>query len=120
LKAKIEKPNGTKIEIDGSEEEVKRIIEMYSNDSLSQKGNDKEIRTSGSFKNPKGPQNRIEFLITEGYFSEKRNIKDVLNELENRGWIYKQNQISTPLKRLVSKSKLRRNKEEGQWVYFNP
>jgi len=76
-------------------------------------------------KQPKGTKGRIDALIDDGFFSQKRTINEVKDALESFGWFYKMEELSTPLMRLVQEKKLRRIKEpekEGGkliWRYSN-
>jgi len=85
---------------------------------------EKEKATSKA-KQPKGPKGRIDELITEGFFSQKRIIGDVKKEMEAHGWFHRVEEINPSLLRLIQDKKLRRIKEpenEGGklvWRYSN-
>ena len=89
--------------------------------------------TPKEIKNPKqekktsvkGPKGRIEALIEDGFFNEKRTISEIKDALEARTWYHRQEDLSPQLVRLVKEKKLRRIKEpekEGGkliWRYSN-
>jgi len=62
-------------------------------------------------KRPKGPKGRIEELVAEGFFHQKRTIGDVKHELAAHGWFHSVNELNPSLLRLVKEKKLRRIKE---------
>jgi len=119
-KSTIQRPDGTVIEIDGSPEEIARIIKLYGvSDAPTPTASHPKATTPKS--KIEGQKARIVYLINGGFFSEKRKLEDIRSELENNGWIYEQKDISNTVRRLVADDKvLRRKKEEGLWVYFNP
>jgi len=122
-KAEINLPNGTKITVDGTPEEIIRIQQAFSDspDSTSKKKQGYRDKGIPKKKPSKvGPLGRIRTLITEDYFKEKRTMEDVRKSLEERAIFYKHSDIAPSLIRLVKKGELRRLKEEGQWIYVNP
>ncbi len=73
----------------------------------------KKARASG--KGAKGP---LEQFITEGFFNQKRAIGDVVEHCNVKGYTFKANVLSGPLRRLVRENKLSRSKNaEGQFEY---
>jgi hypothetical protein len=60
---------------------------------------------------PRGPKGRVEELINDGFFSEKRTIGDVKEALEAHGWFHKVEDLNPTLLRLLKEKKLRRIKE---------
>ena len=124
-KANINLPNGTKIVIDGTADEINAILKLYSSSAPSSESHPKKSRTqlkkqskksSGTKKS--GPKQYIRDLRTEGFFDKKRTINDVQKNLEQNGHIYPLTHLSTPLRVLVQEKELGRMKEDGNWVYF--
>lgn len=76
-------------------------------------------------KRPRGPKGRIEELIVEGFFTQKKTIGDVKDELAKHTWHHRVEELQPSLIRLVQEKKLRRIKEpEGDsgklvWRYSN-
>lgn len=62
-------------------------------------------------KRPKGPKGRVETLIEEGFFRQKKTLKEIKGELTAHGWHHRLEELSTLLVRLVQEKKLRRLKE---------
>ncbi len=75
---------------------------------------DKESEEGSPPKPPKGTQGRIEELVSEGFFDQKRAIGEIQKELGNHGWQYPVTHLATPLLRLVKDKKLRRVAEPAE------
>ena len=132
-KANITLANGTVVKIDGTVDEIKALLEIYSHNEWPQSKNRdgsgksrqrkmKLQRGSGEKKNrkvKKGPKGYIAELKSEGFFKAKRTINEVQAKLEENGHIYPLNELSTPLRKLVNDKELGRIKEKDKWVYFN-
>jgi len=120
--AEINLPDGTKITIDGSVEDIMKIQQTFSLGS-SAKDNQSEIDKSRNIRkkktNQSGPLGRIRVLIGKDFFKEKRTIDEVKKTLQERAIFYKTSDLSPSLIRLVKGGELRRLKEEGQWRYVN-
>jgi hypothetical protein len=121
-KASLLRPDGTKVQIEGTADEVAVLIARCS--SVTQlpttrtkhKAGKSHSTTSGQRKD--GPQVFISQLAADGYFKSKRSLSDIQKKLEELGHIYAQTSISTPLTRLTRKRVLRRIKEKDGWVYI--
>jgi hypothetical protein len=128
-KANLILPNGTKVVIEGTADEVAALLGRVSSDERQKSTSraSRPRRRSGGGSSPKpttparlGPTEYIRELIDEGYFKTKREIGAVRDKLEERAHIYPVTSISGPLYRLVKKKELRRLKEDGVWRYVNP
>lgn len=130
--ADINLPDGTKIRIEGSPEEIAKVIALYvssgmehakpvTNDGRRRIGVSApltgDIRRKSTARVSGGVMQYIRELIGEGYFAERRSISDVQTKLEELGRIYPQTHLSTPLRRLVRNRELRRLKEGSSWIY---
>ena len=60
---------------------------------------------------------QLRLLISEQFFDVRQSLSNVQSKLEELGHIYPQNQISTPLRRLVMSRELRRLREGKNWIY---
>ena|SRR5689334_8851679 len=83
------------------------------------RGTRKRIRTAGV--SPTGTSARITSLTEENFFAAQRSLSEIQAALAERGWHYRQNNLSTPLTRLVRRKVLRRTQiSEGSkrvWKY---
>jgi hypothetical protein len=68
-----------------------------------------------------GPRVRILSLATDGFFAQPRSLPEIQEALAQRGWHYPQQNLGTPLTRLVRDRSLRRLRaNEGNkklWKY---
>jgi hypothetical protein len=131
-KANITLANGTVVTIDGTADEIKSLLEIYSHGpqlkggiegSTEKKKHRKKVpKGNGEAKIKKvkkGPKGYIAELKAEGFFKAKRTMNEVQAKLEEDGHIYPLNELSTPLRVLVKDKELGRIKEKDKWVYFN-
>lgn len=116
-KANINLPNGTKIVVDGTTEEINAVLELYKKPENKEQRKKKDKTIPRVKKARKGPKLYIKELKAEGFFNKKRTINEVQKVLEDNGYIYPITRLSTPLKRLVQDRELGRMKKDGSWVY---
>ncbi len=124
-KATLTLGNGTTVLIEGSANEVKELLENFSSGPTAKAKRTvvkrkKSVVGEGGKKrsNKQGPVDLIRNLIQEDYFkSNKRSLSDIQKKLEERGHIYAQTSLSSPLTRLTRSQELRRLKEKKGWVY---
>ncbi len=125
VKAKIEKPNGTIVQIEGSQEEVQNIIKFVTDDSspkplAHRKVNKKGNNLKGQSKSSSiGPTGLITELKSENYFKSKRKLNEIQKKLEEKGFIYATTSLSPALFKLTRRKVLRRIKEKGVWFYVS-
>jgi hypothetical protein len=130
-KANLVLPDGTKVTIDGTADEVASLLGRFSSTGAPSRASGARSPRSGRRKSVgeakaktkakrAGPTGYIRDLIEEGYFKTKREISAVRDKLEERAHIYPVTSISGPLYRLVKNKELRRIKEDGAWKYVNP
>lgn len=127
-KANITLPDGTKVTIEGTTDEVAILLSRFSGTSeaapaAAKKKKRKKKKSSdgsgGAATKRKGPQTLIMELAKEDYFKSKRTIGDIQSKLEEKGHIYAQHSLSSPLLRLTRIKTLRRLKEKNVWVYVS-
>ena len=125
-KASLIMPDGTKVQIEGTADEVGLLIARCSSGARPPAHEEKTTppkRQAGkggsatSGKRKGGPTVFISQLATEEYFKSKRSLPDIQKKLEELGHIYAQTSISPVLTRLTRKRVLRRIKEKDGWVY---
>jgi hypothetical protein len=125
-KAHLVLSNGTKVEIEGTAEEVALLLAKCSSPAGQKESKriskPKKSRQPGSAQGKKkqGPVGYIAELVSENFFKGKRSLPDVQKKLEEKGHIYAQPSISPALLHHVRKTKmLRRLKEKDGWVYVS-
>lgn len=124
-KANMVLPDGTKVALEGTAEEVAILLAKCSQNSSAPgpKGprpkRQKASRAKAQGSKKSGPQTYIAELVTEGYFKTKRTLGDTQKKLEERGHIYAQTSLSPAMTRLTRKRTLRRIKEKKGWAYVS-
>lgn len=121
--------DGTIVTIEGTPDEVARLLELVSADGSAttpslrpQRGASPVVRERSRTSRPRanGPVEYIRSLIADGFFADKRALGDVRTALEARGHIYPVTSLSPALVRLVRSGEVRRIKENAHWRYVNP
>ena len=109
--------DGTKVSIQGSEEEIARIVKKITTGEP--ENGTRRTKKPSRISQPDitGPTGHIRELVNDGFFKEKRNIGDVQKTLEASSHIYATTSLSSCLVRLTRLHVLRRLKEEGAWLY---
>jgi hypothetical protein len=123
--ANIDLSDGTKVMVDGSPEEIARILSLYRGPICSTSTAlvpvaRQLIAVPGSERRSQkatGPMQHLRDLISENFFSECRHLSEVRQELETRGHIYPLTHLSNPIRRLVVSKELRRLREGRLWAY---
>lgn len=122
--ASIELSDGTKVLLDGSPEEIARVLNLYggpvtSSMALLPTGQRLTPPQNGERRIHKapGPMQHLRNLIAENFFAECRHLSEVRQELETRGHIYPLTHLSNPIRRLVVSKELRRLREGRLWAY---
>ena len=112
VKAEIKKKDGTSIIIDGSEEEVKRLLDLIHEDE--------PVKTQKTKETKKGRMSigdMIFELKEEGFFNSQKSLVEIKNALSAKGGIYEVTTLSASLIRLVRKRNLGRVKRDKKWMY---
>lgn len=115
VKAEIKKKDGTHIVIDGSEEEVKRLL-----DSIHE---DKSAKILKAVNNRKTKTKKLSIgdmileLREEGFFDKPKSLVEIKNALAERGGIYEVTTLSAQVVRQIRKRSLGRIKQEKKWMY---
>lgn len=118
VKANLTLLDGTKVKIDGPEEEVASLLAKLSQ-PVGKKKKKKKKKDTAAYRptRSKGPIGYITELVDEGFFKTKQTLQQIQSKLEEKGHIYATTSLSPALVRLVRKRVLRRIKEKKVWVY---
>ena len=115
VKAEIKKKDGTRIVIDGSEEEVKRLLDLIHEEKLSKVAKARDDNGAKLGKMSIG--DILLELKDEGFFDTPRSLVEIKNALAEKGRIYEMTTLSTQVIRQVRKRTLGRIKQEKKWMY---
>jgi len=118
-KANLTLPDGTKVAITGTPQEVAGLVERLSSPIVTSKRPAKKSHSQKKPPQASGPVGYIRDLKGEGFFKSKRTISDIQKTLEEKGHIYALTSLSPALLRVVRSRELGRIKEGGVWKYVN-
>ena len=116
-KANIQTPNGTKIVIDGNEDEIAKIINAVS--QARDYTSDVPIKSikKSKMKSKLGLTDSIRELKEEGFFNQPKDLIQIKNELASKALYYPMTSIQSTLTRLIRSKELGRMKQDSKWVY---
>ena len=119
-KAKIKSKTGAVIIIEGTKEEVAKILGDFERTAVigyvKGKISSKKIRKREEKKRMAASDLIVEFK-EEGYFDKPKSLTEIAQVLENRGYLYPTTTLSGVVLGLVKKKLLGRKKVGGKWVY---
>lgn len=126
-KASLTLPGGTVVSINGSPEEIARLMQLYGSsqppaqvrDKPNPSAKKKGMKHLESSTAKKGARYFVAELLEQGFFAQKKSIVDLQRKLEEEGHIYAQTSLSGPLLHFVVAKRLRRFKEKDMWLYIN-
>ena len=119
-KATIKSSTGAIITVEGSQEEVTKIISDFEKTSIVgrvKRGNSLSKAASGGEKKREGAADLILGLREAAFFDRPKTLAEMGAALEEKGFLYPTTTLSGVVLRLVKKKELRRKKVDGRWVY---
>jgi hypothetical protein len=112
-KARIESKNGTRIEVEGTPEEVAKII----SDVKKKEAQHRLRETSAGSEKSTNATDFILELREQGFFDKPRTLVVVKDKLAENGLIYPITSLSGVVLSQVRKKNLGRVKMQGRWGY---
>jgi hypothetical protein len=119
-KATIKSTTGAVITIEGSEEEVSRILSVYEKTSVvghAKQAIARSRATKREDKKREGAGDLVVGLREAGFFDKPTGLGEISDALEEKGFLYPTTTLSGVVLGLVKRKELRRKKVEGRWVY---
>jgi hypothetical protein len=119
-KATIKSSSGAIITIEGTQEEVAKIISSYEKTSVVGQAKEAIARTKSSKNKVKKREGASDLLIglrEAGFFAKARTLAEMSDALEEKGYLYPTTTLSGVVLGLVKRKELRRKMMEGRWVY---
>ena len=121
-KATINSKTGAVITVEGTSEEVTKIISDFERTSTIH-----NIKTEISRKNVENREQKkrtaasdlIIDLKDDGFFDKAKTLTEIAVALEDKGYIYPTTSLSGLVLSLVKKRLLGRKKDNGKWIYGN-
>lgn len=122
-KAHLITRSGTKITIEGTEDEVASLVLRLDNrrDEKAEGPITEEKRRSASTRGKvkATPLSLVKHLIDENFFEKPRALGEIKTALQEQGRFYPTTTLSPIVLRLVRQKELRRVKEKNRWLYVN-
>ena len=114
-KAHLSFPDGTKVLIEGTPDEVGSLVARFSKMS----GSAEPAKSTPPKKSTARPGiiDLISQLIDGGFFKEPRELGAIKTALAEQGHHYPVTSLSPTVLRLVRRKQLRRLKEKDRWLY---
>jgi len=119
-KATIKSSTGAVITIEGSEEEVSKILSAYEKSSVVGQAKQAIARSKATRRDNKkreGAGDLVVGLREGGFFDKAKGLGEISEALEEQGFLCPTTTLSGVVLGLVKKKELRRKKVEGRWVY---
>ncbi|MBU4300520.1 hypothetical protein L6303_05430 [archaeon] len=117
-KANIETKDGTKIVIEGTPEEISKVMNLYK-DEKTPETPAKEFKKFIKAKANSKPTitDTIRKILAEGFFNKPKSLAELKQGLEEQGTFIPITTLSAIVLGLVKGKELRRIKQEKKWVY---
>jgi hypothetical protein len=116
-KASIKTKGGATIVVEGSPEEVAKLIRLFEDGPTERKEGAAKNRGQLIHNSKTSPTNLINSLIDGGFFKKPKDLSEVKHALEELGHVYPVTSLSPALLRLVRQRQLRRLKDKKRWLY---
>jgi len=120
MKAHIETKNGTKIVIEGKEEEISKVLEMFKEKHethIKESPEKAERKRYNNSSNKLSVADLLLTLATDGFFNKPKTLAEIKHVLEEQGYFYPITTLSGVVLGLVKKRNLRRIKQNKMWGY---
>lgn len=115
-KAHLSLPDGTKVLIEGTPEEVAALVARFSKVTTPETSAPSIPSKKSSTARP-GLNDLISELIDGGFFKQPRELGAIKTALQEQGHHYPVTSLSPSVLRLVRRKQLRRLKEKNRWMY---
>lgn len=119
-KATIKSSTGAVITVEGSEEEVSRILSAYEKSGVVGQPKEDAARTKVVKRDEVKRAGAGELIVDmreAGFFDSPKGLGEISSALEEKGFLYPITSLSGVVLGLVKKRLLSRRKLEGRWVY---
>jgi hypothetical protein len=119
-KATIKSGSGAVITIEGTEEEVAKIISSFEKTTVVGQAKQAIARSKTVKREEKKRESAGDLLIgmrESGFFNKPKSLAEIGEALEEKGFLYPTTTLSGVVLGLVKRKELRRKKIDGRWVY---
>ena len=115
-KARIRRPDGTTILINGNPQEVAELIGKLGGGGPSKAQGGKSLKSRGN-KSRATLSDLLLILVEEGFFKKPKDLAAVKSALAERGNLSPVTTVAPALLRLVQRRYMRRLKQDKRWFY---
>jgi hypothetical protein len=119
-KATIKSSTGAVITIEGTHEEVSKVISTFESSTVIGQAKRAIARTKAARRDEKKREGAGDLIIgmrEAGFFNKPKSLGEVGEALEEKGYLYPTTTLSGVVLGLVKRKELRRKKLDGRWVY---
>lgn len=119
-KATIHSRTGALITIEGSKEEVGKILSDFERFSMVHHEKNRMVKNVAKKRQEKkrrAASELIRELRDSNFFTKPKTLGEIAEALESKGYLYRTTSLSGVVLDLVKHGELGRKKVEGQWVY---
>ena len=119
-KATIKSTTGALITIEGSDNEVSKILSAFERTTVVGHAKQEIAKKQAIKKEEKKRLAASDLVIDlkeDGFFEKPKGLGDISKALEEKGYLYPVTTLSGVVLGLIQKKLLRRKKVEGRWVY---
>ena len=119
-KATIKSKTGAVITVEGSQEEVSKILAAVETTAVVGRAKATIAKVKAEKQEQKKRMTASDLIVElkeDGFFNKPKGLTEIANALEEKGYIYPVTTLSAVMLGLIHKRLFGRKKLEGKWVY---
>ncbi|MCD6215927.1 MAG: hypothetical protein J7J92_02525 [Candidatus Aenigmarchaeota archaeon] len=117
VKANIITKDGSRITVEGTIDEVSKLIELYSAHKSDNKATEFKKFEKSKKDTTATVTDVVREMIAEGFFNKPRGLAEIKSGMEERACFVPITTLSAIVLGLTKKKELRRIKKEKRWLY---
>lgn len=117
VKANVKTADGTKITVEGTLEEISKIINLYRENKIVTHQKESKKFTKQKASSRPTLTDKARELIEEGFFDKPKGLANIKQGLEEQGYFVPITTLSPIVLNLVKRKELRRIKQQNKWAY---
>ena len=116
-KANIKTKDGTKIIVEGTPEEISKIMKFYKGNGSSEKPTEFKKFTKSRIGSTPTVTDIVREMIAEGFFNKPKGLAELKSGMEEQGQFVPITTLSAIVLGLTKNKELRRIKQDQKWSY---